>query len=486
MRVAPLPDRPWQIQGEELTILKNAVCKGASDAELQYCLTVAKRYKLDPFKKQIWFVPRWDKEADNGQGGKGARVWIPTVGIDGLLFMGARDHKEDFGSIAEPEFGPMHKPEGQKFDAPTWARAKVFKKGIAEPTTAVAYWDEYAPFDLTKAPFWRNMPRRMISKCAKALALREAYPDMGGVYIPEELERMGSEYTESGRQITAGVPTGGSHEAAQAVAQRKIAEAREKPIQAEIVQEKPAVREWQGDVELDWTDEASPILRGDIGNLLEALKPHCTLTWGKDSWWHCVPRDAEVIRAACDQLSFRLTEVMPKRLPSSEGKSGAQQGKADVAGKSARPASAPTNSRKEEKVTVSTTADAADTKNNQMGGVEPFVVKGTIEQFSEKMTRGRKADPDKGIKARASSPYLTVLIKTEKGSQWCSLFDKELFHYIDKGKIKKQGEFVVSKSGEFWNLVGFKTLEALHFDDDHKTVALQRDREAGSPTLFGT
>src|SRR5882672_5245612 len=106
VRVSPTPERSWELDNEAITILKNSVAKGASDEELKYCLTVARRYKLDPFKQQIWFVKRWDSSADNGKGGKGAYVWTPQVGINGLLFAAARDHK-DFGSVSLPEYGPM-------------------------------------------------------------------------------------------------------------------------------------------------------------------------------------------------------------------------------------------------------------------------------------------------------------------------------------------------------------------------------------------
>ena len=202
VRVAPAPERAWLLNQEEITILKNSIAKGSSDEELKFCLTVARRYKLDPFKQQIWFVKRWDSGADNGNGGRGAYVWTPQVGINGLLFTAARDHKRDFGSVGLPEFGPMVAITPQ-LKAPEWANVKVWKKGSSEPTEAQAWWDEYAPADLSKAPFWRKMPRRMIGKCATALAIRQAYPDLGGLYIPEECDRIAEEYTPSGRQIVS-------------------------------------------------------------------------------------------------------------------------------------------------------------------------------------------------------------------------------------------------------------------------------------------
>ena len=200
VQVLPPTEKPWLLNSEEITLIKNNVAKGATDEELKFLLTVARRYRLDPFKQQIWFVKRWDKSAENGKGGTGAYVWTPQVGINGLLFAAGRDHKGDLGSISKPEFGPMFAVD-KNTHVPTWASVKVWRKGAMQPTEAEAWWDEYAPADLSKAPFWRKMPRRMLAKCATALAIRQAYPDLGGLYIPEEMEKMGDDFTPNGRQI---------------------------------------------------------------------------------------------------------------------------------------------------------------------------------------------------------------------------------------------------------------------------------------------
>ena len=205
LRVPASPHAEWLLNDEQVTLIKNTVAKGATDQELQLFLTTAKRHRLDPFTHQIWFVRRWDKNADSGkrtadgQAVLGSYVGITQVGIDGLLHVAARDHK-DFGSVSRIEYGPM--VSVGKIKAPEFAVVKLFKKGVAEPTYGEAFWEEYAPSDLEKAPFWRKMPRRMLGKCAVALALRQAYPDLSGVYIPEETQRIAEEYTESGRKVT--------------------------------------------------------------------------------------------------------------------------------------------------------------------------------------------------------------------------------------------------------------------------------------------
>lgn len=262
VKISPPPDRPWMLSQEEITLVKNSIAKGASDEELGYCLTVARRYKLDPFKQQIWFVKRWDKSADNGKGGKGTNVWTPQVGINGLLFAAARDHKHDFGSVSLPEYGPMVKNSSGNM-SPEWARVKVWKKGESEPTEAQAWWDEYAPFDLSTAPFWRKMPRRMIGKCATALAIRQAYPDLGGLQISEECERMGEDYSPGGRLIEE---IGGTVEAAQAVAKKKI-EAHKEGKVIDVVPE--TEQEWETISVTPWKDGRVSL----IGPGLNVVRP---------------------------------------------------------------------------------------------------------------------------------------------------------------------------------------------------------------------
>jgi phage recombination protein Bet len=335
---------------EDITIIKNSIAKGASDEELKFCLTVARRYKLDPFKQQIWFVKRWDSGADNGKGGKGAHVWTPQVGINGLMFSAARDHKKDFGSVGLPEYGPMHDAEWtdngklKKFKAPEWARVKVWKRGASEPTEAQVWWDEYAPAELGKAPFWRKMPRRMLGKCATALAIREAYPDLGGLYIPEEMERMGEEYTESGRQIIEGVPAGGSKEAAQAVGARVIQELQQK-IAARQTSPSSTAPEGVGPVVSDTVAATGSTLKkkiisiampsdaaeaahvfGDLDeNIVQVIKGPCMGIKLEDKDIYVIPiSHVVVLEAACQEQGYGYQEVSGLPSPSLSQKEGSK------------------------------------------------------------------------------------------------------------------------------------------------------------------
>lgn len=203
MRIPAPPAQPWKLSTEEVDLVRNHIAKGASDAELQFCLAVARRYKLDPFRQQIWFVPRNDK------GVVGGKRWIPITGINGLLHIAARDHK-DFGSNDEPEFGPMKEIKWTYFEksgklmAPEWAKVTLWKKGHSHPIVATVFWDEIYP-DVGAAPLVKQMPRLMLGKCALAQAIRRAYPATDGLYISEEFQGP-AEFTESGRAVEVLAP----------------------------------------------------------------------------------------------------------------------------------------------------------------------------------------------------------------------------------------------------------------------------------------
>src|SRR5258708_11403627 len=59
---------------------------------------------------------------------------------------------------------------------------------------------------------------------------------------------------------------------------------------------------------------------------------------------------------------------------------------------------------------------------------EPETVKGMIHHFTEKMTKGDAKRP--------SAPFLSVLLKTENGDRWYSIFKRDLIDHVGKAKGK--------------------------------------------------
>jgi hypothetical protein len=234
-RIPAPATQTWDLKPAEVDIIKNHVAKGATDSELQFCLGVARHRKLDPFKGQIWFVKRKDKTAEGG-----AR-WIPMTSIDGLLHLAARDHK-DFGSSDDPVFGPMKEikwsyyEKSGKFMAPEWATVSVWKKGDVRPTTCTVYWEEIYP-EVGASPMVREKPRLMLGKCALAQAIRRAYPDTGGIYVPEEFQGP-AEFTDSGRAIERAAAPVNEHEQKYLEREKEQINTMLTPAQREVVERK--------------------------------------------------------------------------------------------------------------------------------------------------------------------------------------------------------------------------------------------------------
>lgn len=153
---------------QQIAIIKDTICKGASDSELQFFLQVCKRTGLDPFSKQIYSIPR------------GGQRTI-QVGIDGLCLIADRTGKYMPGK--ESVFS--YAQNGGLISCTAYIK-KQAKDGSWHEVNAVAFWDEYN----ANQGLWKKMPHRMLEKCALALCLRKAFPsDLSGLYTHEEMEQ---------------------------------------------------------------------------------------------------------------------------------------------------------------------------------------------------------------------------------------------------------------------------------------------------------
>jgi len=182
---APLARREHGLRPEQVSLLKRTVAKDTTNDEFALFMLVAKKHKLDPFTRQLHCVKRKGKMAIQ-------------IGIDGYRAMAARSHK-DFGSIGEADY-----EYGVDKKTPILARIKLWKKGVEQPTVATAFWQEFSPADINspEAFMWRKMPRHMLAKCAEALALRKAYPDLADIYTDEEMMQADDDLSPEGREVT--------------------------------------------------------------------------------------------------------------------------------------------------------------------------------------------------------------------------------------------------------------------------------------------
>ena len=151
---------------ENKNLLLNTVAKGATQAEFLMFIEFCKATGLNPYKKEIWFI-----KTNKGD------VQIMT-GINGFLAI-ANNH---------PEFDGMEVSIQEENGKLVSATAKVYRKDRKIPSCATVYLSEYFKPSKFGNGMWEKMPRMMLQKVAKSVALREAFPqELGGMYTQEEM-----------------------------------------------------------------------------------------------------------------------------------------------------------------------------------------------------------------------------------------------------------------------------------------------------------
>ncbi len=163
---------------EQNELIKNMLCKGITDDELQLFAAVCKKSGLDPFMKQIYAVKR------NGR--EGPQMTIQTS-VDGYRLIAERTGRYCPGRESTYTY-----QDGKVFSATSYVK-KQTSDGTWHEVSASAYYSEYAP-PVTKNgyenPFWRDKSHIMLAKCAETLAIRKCFPnELSGIYTEEEMHQ---------------------------------------------------------------------------------------------------------------------------------------------------------------------------------------------------------------------------------------------------------------------------------------------------------
>lgn len=166
---------------DKVQLLKDTICKGATDSELELFVHVSQRLGLDPFMKQIHPVKRWDAVSNK-------EVMSIQTGIDGYRLIAERSGKYMPGK--EPSF--TYHDNGQLKSATSYVK-KLAPDGHWHEIASTAFYEEYVAKKKDGSPvhMWKDKPHIMLSKCAESAALRRAFPaEMSGVYTDEEMEHV--------------------------------------------------------------------------------------------------------------------------------------------------------------------------------------------------------------------------------------------------------------------------------------------------------
>ena len=178
---------------EELDLIKSTVAPKLTDPEFKLFLYMARARGLNPIKKQIYAIKRWDSE-------QGREVMTIQTSIDGFRVIGERTGCYSPGR--EPKY--CEREDGVLISATAYVMKRT-ADGTWHEVAATAFWDEYKQTkkggDLTS--FWRRMPRGQLAKCAEALAIRKAFPDdTAGIYTFDEMAQ-----ADNGREDAKPEPT---------------------------------------------------------------------------------------------------------------------------------------------------------------------------------------------------------------------------------------------------------------------------------------
>src|SRR6267142_410785 len=193
---------------EEVALLKRTMLSKFPEDEQETFIRICQRTRLDPFTRQIYATRRYNKVKDDSGDTKKVPTLVAVTGIMGLTAVADRTHDYDgceiFWSAKDGEW----KSEWLADEVPEAAKCIVYHKHRTHPEVGIARWGSYAGqnYNYQKkewelSDFWAKMPDYMLAKCAKAQAIRGAFPDpTSNVFIREELD---SDITDAETETSA-------------------------------------------------------------------------------------------------------------------------------------------------------------------------------------------------------------------------------------------------------------------------------------------
>jgi len=167
---------------EKIDTIRQTVAKGASDAQLEMFLTLAERYQLDPFLKEIWFST--DIGIMTGRDGY-LKIAMRHPDYDGIVSAAVREGDnfslEPLVPTVKHSFGPKRGPV-------IGAYAVVYHKS-RRPVICYADMIEYQKSGIV----WNKYKSAMICKVAEVMALKRQFA-ISGLSTEEEVRTPSAAY----------------------------------------------------------------------------------------------------------------------------------------------------------------------------------------------------------------------------------------------------------------------------------------------------
>lgn len=152
---------------ERVKLLKETYAKQLNKGQFGVFLELCKSMGLNPFNREVYAMVI------------GKRLVLIT-GIHGLLKIAARS-----GAYAGMDDVAFVEKDGQLVSAT--ATCYKIVQGQRVPFTATVDFKEYGK---GKSGNWKDMPKTMLGKVARAHALRLGFPEVGNMYSEEEVGAM--------------------------------------------------------------------------------------------------------------------------------------------------------------------------------------------------------------------------------------------------------------------------------------------------------
>lgn len=184
-----------------VALLKRTTLKQFSEDDQESFIQICQRTRLDPLTRQIYATRRMSH---------GNVTLVTVTGIQGLTALAERTGQYDGCQVFWAGADGAWKEEWLEEAYPLAAKAVVYHKGRTYPEVGIARWEAYVGRSFNNATkrwevsdFWNKMPDLMLSKCARALALRGAFPDhLSGLYATEELDQSRGDEMDDERKIS--------------------------------------------------------------------------------------------------------------------------------------------------------------------------------------------------------------------------------------------------------------------------------------------